>query len=141
MLACRLYLCSARYMCTCDILRIYTAEFGRNLRKAYEAWSELPPADRSDLRVRRSVDASKTDKELFSSLATGDLWLESGVHMVYLYLAGCKYCETLIENWESFWPCTLCLRKGYSAIDLICKYGCMYIIHLHTVYVYIYIYL
>ena len=76
-------------------MRIYTAEFGRNLQKCYDSWCALPAKDRADLRVRRSVDATKTDKELFEEYPLGDLWIESGIHEVYFYLAGCKYCQTL----------------------------------------------
>ena len=25
----------------------------------------------------------------------GDLWLDSGIHQVFLYLYGCKHCKTL----------------------------------------------
>ena len=81
-------------------LRAYTRLFGENLLKAYERWCTLPTADRGDLRGRKEINYYKSsDKELFASLPTGDLWLDSRVHEVYLYLAGCKYVELLDCNY------------------------------------------
>ena len=75
---------------------MYTEKFARNLLKLYEDWCLLPPADRGDLRARRSVNARKTDRELFQSMSLGDLWIDAAVHEVFLYLYGCKYCATLV---------------------------------------------
>ena len=76
-------------------LRAYTRLFGENLLKAYEEWRAVPGKDRGDLRGRKEVDLSKSDREIFDALPLGDLWLDSRVHEVYLYLAGCKHVQPL----------------------------------------------
>ena len=78
-------------------LRIYTAEFGRNILGLYEKWLKLPAEQRGDLRCRRSVpEATKrSDREIFETMEMGDLWIDSSIHQVFLYLYGCRYCETL----------------------------------------------
>ena len=76
-------------------LSAYTAIFGENLLKAYEQWRDLPSDARGDLRGRRDVDFSLTDKEIFENLPMGDLWLDSRIHEVFLYLFSCKHVELL----------------------------------------------
>ena len=76
-------------------LRIYTTAFAKNLLQAYEEWCAKPSSERGDLRTRRSVDGRSTDRELFGAMDSGDLWLDSQIHEVFLYLYGCKHCETL----------------------------------------------
>ena len=77
-------------------LRVYTTQFGENLMKAYESWRQLPATERGDLRVRRSVPTDKrSDREIFQEMELGDLWLESSVHEVFLYLFECKHLQKL----------------------------------------------
>ena len=79
-------------------LRIYTKTFGENLLKAFQEWRKLPPADRADIRTRRAIDLGNSDKEIFASLPTGDLWLDSRVHETFLYLYGSKNCQWLVAS-------------------------------------------
>mgnify|MGYP001817807468 CR=1 FL=1 len=74
-------------------LRVYPEKFALNLMKAYENWCTRPAAERADIRGRISVNLKKTDKELFQDLPLGDLWLESGIHEVFLYLYNSKHCQ------------------------------------------------
>ena len=37
-----------------------------------------------------------TDKELFAQMPIGDLWLDSEIHKVFLYLYGSKHLRRLI---------------------------------------------
>ena len=76
-------------------LSAYTATFGKNLLKAYEEWLALPSSSRGDLRRSQDIDLTRTDKEIFQSLEAGDLWLESRIHEVFLYLYSCKYVKQL----------------------------------------------
>ena len=55
----------------------------------------MPAMDRADVRTRRAVDLGKSDKEIFDSLPTGDLWLDARVHETFLYLYGSKNCMWL----------------------------------------------
>ena len=55
----------------------------------------MPSAARGDLRARHGVDLSQSDREIFQALPTGDLWVDSRVHEVFLYLYRCKYVELL----------------------------------------------
>ncbi|CAE7401330.1 unnamed protein product, partial [Symbiodinium necroappetens] len=85
--------------------RIYTEIFAKNLLKAFQEWCKLPPAHRADIRARRSVNLDNSDKEIFASLPTGDLWLDARVHETFLYLYGSKNC-VIPDSWvgvmESF---------------------------------------
>ena len=74
--------------------RIYTTQFASALLGAYREWCQLPADQRGDIRARRSVDTKKTDRELFMGMEMGDLWLDSDIHKVFMYLYGCKYCKT-----------------------------------------------
>ena len=77
-------------------LRVYTKLFAKNIMKMYETWRERPWTERADVRGRKHVDFKNySDKELFGQMATGDLWLETGVHKVYMYLYECKYVQRL----------------------------------------------
>lgn len=78
------------------VLRAYTKTFGANLLKAYTSWQALPPADRADARPRRNLDLSQSDKELFLGMPLGDLWVESRIHEVFLYLYQSKHCATFV---------------------------------------------
>ena len=67
--------------------------------KAYKQWRALPSSERGDLRGREEIDYySSSDREIFDSLPTGDLWLDSRVHEVYLCLFGCKHVQLLDCN-------------------------------------------
>ena len=67
--------------------------------KAYEAWRSQPYSNRGDIRGRRSVNSRQlTDKELFSNLPVGDVWVDSGIHMVFMYLYGCKHLQ--LPSWS-----------------------------------------
>ena len=66
--------------------------------KVYEAWCQQPPSERADVRVRRTVDAKCTDRELFEAMQLGDLWLESNLHEVFFYLYGCSHLRSLCCN-------------------------------------------
>ena len=55
----------------------------------------MPAMDRADVRTRRAVDLGKSDKEIFDSLPTGDLWLDARVPETFLYLYGSKNCMWL----------------------------------------------
>ena len=75
--------------------RVYTRLFGENLMKAYEEWRSLPPEARADCRGRQKVDLATTDREIFESLSLGDVWVDSRIHEVFLYLYGCKNVQYL----------------------------------------------
>ena len=79
-----------------NTLRMYTPDFARNLMKAYNAWCAKPAAERGDVRVRRSVDTKRTDRELFEAMPLGDPWLESSIHEVYFYLRESKHLSNLV---------------------------------------------
>ena len=83
------------YIGTSDNPRAYTTKFGESLLKAYELWRGLPSSDRPDVRARRAVDLSKSDREIFAGLDTGDLWLDGRVHECFLYLHGSSNCQLL----------------------------------------------
>ena len=78
--------------------------------KAYEEWRSLPPEARADCRGRQKVDLATTDREIFESLSLGDVWVDSRVHEVFLYLYGCKNVQYLgcisgfIYNCVCVWP-------------------------------------
>ena len=56
-------------------------------------------AERAECRGRRDVDlASRTDKEIFDALPMGDMWVDSRIHEVFLYLYSCKKVEHLVES-------------------------------------------
>ena len=74
--------------------------------KAYEVWRDLPYTERSDVRARRCVDLSKSDREIFASLDTGDLWLDARVHECFLYLYGSSNCVLL------------CCKQQHHALSL-----------------------
>ena len=92
-----------RTMCTqqvpFDHLRVYTTQFAAALLQVYKTWCQQPATERGELRGRRSVDVWKSDRELFAAMERKDLWLESNIHQVFLYLYNCKHCKTpsLIE--------------------------------------------
>ena len=75
-----LQLCGFSRLWVLEHLRIYTRAFGENLLKAFQEWRKMPAMDRADVRTRRAVDLGKSDKEIFDSLPTGDLWLDARVH-------------------------------------------------------------
>ncbi|OLP20537.1 hypothetical protein AK812_SmicGene48984, partial [Symbiodinium microadriaticum] len=62
---------------------------------AYEDWRIMPAVTRGDLRARQYVDLSKSDREIFAALPSNDLWLDSRIHEVFLYLYRCKKVELL----------------------------------------------
>ena len=59
----------------------------------YEEWRTAPASERVDLRARLKLDATKTDRELFAALPTDDVWPESNIHEVVLYLYDSKHCK------------------------------------------------
>ena len=77
-------------------LRVYTRQFAQNILKAYETWCQRPATERGDMRARRHVDTKLTDRDFFSAMPIGDIWVESRIHEVYMYLWGCKYCVSLV---------------------------------------------
>ena len=77
--------------------------FGENLLKAYAEWQALPAEHRGETRGLRTMDLALTDKEIFVSLPRGDLWLDSRIHEVFLYLCGSKHCVNLGCIFDSVW--------------------------------------
>ena len=75
--------------------RVYTTEFACNLMNIYEEWRTAPASERLDLRCRQKLDATKTDRELFAAMPTTDIWPESNIHEVVLYLYHSKHCRSL----------------------------------------------
>ena len=64
--------------------------------EVYEKWRLLPLSERADCRGRADVNLDCTDKEIFHSLPLGDLWIDSRLHEVFLYLYHCKHVELLV---------------------------------------------
>ncbi|CAE7795519.1 unnamed protein product [Symbiodinium sp. CCMP2592] len=64
--------------------------------EAFQEWRKLPAVDRADICARRAVDLGNSDKEIFATLPTGDLWLDARVHETFLYLYGSKNCKWLV---------------------------------------------
>lgn len=77
------------------MLRVYTARFGKALMEVYEKWRQLPLCERAECRGRADVNLGCTDREIFASLPLGDLWIDSRIHEVFLYLYHCKNVEPL----------------------------------------------
>lgn len=80
-------------------LRIYTRDFAKSLLEVYEAWLASPTTERGDLRVRRKVKGLRTDRELFENMQLSDVWVDSGIHEVVLYLYKSKHIKTL--GWQN----------------------------------------
>ena len=59
----------------------------------YSGWQALPAEHRADLRGKAAIDLSLTDKEIFAGLPRGDLWIDSRIHEVFLYLYSSKYLQ------------------------------------------------
>lgn len=77
--------------------RNFPLGFGHKLVKAWEECRELP---RTDLRQKRSLDPTQTDRALFEGMATGDLWSDAGVVETFLYLISNKNCR-VPDEWLS----------------------------------------
>ena len=64
--------------------------------EVYEQWRLLPLSERADCRGRSDINMDCTDKEIFDNLPLGDLWVDSRVHEVFIYLYHCKHVELLV---------------------------------------------
>ena len=71
-------------------------KFAKSLLAVYESWLSKPAQERVDLRARISVDASRTDRELFSAMQLDDVWVDSKIHEVIFYLWQSKKCKILV---------------------------------------------
>ena len=69
--------------------RSYTREFGKRLWEIYQV-HRGSGAPRLDLRTRPKVNVRKSDRELFTDLALGDIWVESECHKIFEYLWASK---------------------------------------------------
>ena len=103
-------------------LRAYTTTFGKNIIAMYDRWQSLPAKHRGDTRGRMAVDLDMSDKEIFELQPLGDMWLESRIHEVFMYLYSCKYCKRLMCKWTLLVLCsspgnTLCAFKARPLQD------------------------
>ena len=78
---------------TCALLRHYPKAFGVELAKLVQ--DQHPPAD---LRNKRAVNLSLTDKEMFEWMEIGDFWFDADLPALYWYL---KKLPTLLERRET----------------------------------------
>ena len=101
-------------------LRAYTTTFGKNIIRMYDRWQSLPAKHRGDIRGRIAVDLDMSDKEIFELQPLGDMWLDSRIHEVFLYLYNCKYCKLLMCKWTLL---VFCLKPGntlYMPVKFCC---------------------
>lgn len=61
--------------------RVYPFGFGDALRDIMTSWQAQP-----HLRQKKPVDTSLSDRELFCSMALGDLWPDAKLVEVYRYI-------------------------------------------------------
>ena len=52
------------------------------------------------LRQKARLDLTRSDRELFEELETGDAWVDADLHKVYWYLRTCKHTE-IPSSWSS----------------------------------------
>ena len=75
--------------------RCYPAGFCEKLLECYESRGEVSTAD---LRHKWPVDLSKSDKDLWSEMPIGDIWLDGEVHKVWFYLMTNKHLK-IPDSW------------------------------------------
>ena len=68
-------------------LRSYPTGFGVQLLKCYEGRSETE----RPLRFKKTIDPTKSDRQVFEQLDLGDPWVESKIHLCWAYLYRSKY--------------------------------------------------
>ena len=77
--------------------RVYPRSFADKLLELYEKHAHEP---RYDLRCKRPVDRSLSDRQLFNQMKDTDLWLDAGLPEVLAYCWSSKYL-VVPDSWQS----------------------------------------
>ena len=77
--------------------RVYPRSFADKLLELYEKHAHEP---RHDLRCKRPVDHSLSDRQLFNQMKDTDLWLDAGLPEVLAYCWSNKYL-VVPDSWQS----------------------------------------
>ena len=78
------------------LLRCYTPGFCQRLLECYNSRG-VPPAD---VRHKRPLDLSKSDKQLWEEMPTADVVLDGRLHQVWGYLLGNRHL-CVPASWQS----------------------------------------
>lgn len=68
-------------------LRSYPSGFGKQLLKCYEERASIE----CPLRFKRTVDNTKSDRQIFEEMPLGDCWVDSRIHLAWAYIYSSKY--------------------------------------------------
>ena len=90
---------------------------------------------RTDLRQKDSLNPYMTDRGLFESMVTGDVWVDAGLPQAFLYLIKNKRCH-IPNEWEQTmanfvsemeqWDSLLCIKQFFGFMFFSLALGCLF---------------